>query len=52
MLKDLIKFNSSSSKITIREYIENGKNFENIEIPENDLEQYWHIHDAHKDKCI
>ena len=52
MLKDLIEFNSPSAKITIREYIENGKNLENIEIPETDMEQYWRMHDAHKDKCI
>ena len=52
MLKDLIEFNSSSSKIIIREYIENGKNLENIVIPETDMEQYWRMHDAHKDKCI
>ena len=52
MLKDLIEFNSSSSKITIREYIENGKNLENIEIPETEMEQYWRMHDAHKEKCI
>ena len=52
MLKDLIEFNSSSSKITVREYIENGKNLENIEISETDMEQYWRMHDTHKDKCI
>ena len=52
MLKDLIEFNSPSSKITIREYIESGKNLENIEIPENDLEQHWRMHEAHKDKCF
>ena len=52
MLKDLIEFNSSSSKITIREYIENGKNLENIEIPETDMEQYWRMHYSHKEKCI
>ena len=52
MLKGLIEFNFSSSKSTIREFIESGKNCENIEIPENELEQYWRMHDAHKDKCI
>ena len=52
MLKDLIEFNSPSAKITIREYIENGKNLENIEIPESDIEQYWRMHEVHKDKCI
>ena len=51
-LKDLIEFISPSPKITIREYIENGKNCENIEIPESELGQYWRMHDAHKDKCI
>jgi len=52
MLKDLIEFNSFSSKITIREYIENGKKLENIEIPDTDMEQYWRMHESHKDKCI
>ena len=52
MLKDLIEFNSPSPKITIRDYIENGKNLENIEIPESDIEQYWRMHEVHKDKCI
>ena len=52
MLKGLIEFNFASSKLTIREFIETGKNCENIEIPENELEQYWRMHDAHKDKCI
>ena len=52
MLKDLIEFNSFSTKITVREFIENGKNMENINIPENDLKQYWRMHESHKDKCI
>ena len=52
MLKDLIEFNSPSAKITIREYIENGKNLENIEIPESEIEQYWRMHEVQKDKCI
>ena len=52
MLKDLIEFNSPSPKITIRDYIENGKNLENIEIPESEIEQYWRMHEIHKDKCI
>ena len=52
MLKDLIEFNSPSSKMTIREYIESGKSLENIEIPETDIEQYWRMHDSHKEKCI
>ena len=52
MLKDLIEFNSSSSKITVREYIESGKNLENIEIPETEMEQYWRMHESHKEKCI
>ena len=50
-LKDLIEF-SPSPKKTIREYIESGKNMENIEIPETDIEQYWRMHDSHKEKCI
>ena len=52
MLKDLIEFNSFSTKITVREFIENGKNMDNINIPENDLKQYWRMHESHKDKCI
>ena len=52
MLKDLIEFNSFSTKITVREFIENGKSLENINIPENDLKQYWRMHESHKDKCI
>ena len=52
MLKDLIEFNPFSTKITVREFIENGKNLENIQIPENDLKQYWRMHESHKDKCI
>jgi len=52
LLKELIEFKFSSSKITIREFIENGKNIENVEIPETDLEQYWRMHYAHKDKCF
>ena len=52
MLKDLIEFNSFSTKISVREFIENGKNMENINIPENDLKQYWRMHESHKDKCI
>ena len=51
-LKDLIEFNSPSPKKTIREYIESGKYLENIEIPETDIEQYWRMHDSHKEKCI
>ena len=52
MLKDLLGFISPSPKITIREYIENGKNLENIEIPETDMDQKWRMHDSNKDKCI
>ena len=51
-LKDLIEFNSPSPKKTIREYIESGKYLENIEIPETEIEQYWRMHDSHKEKCI
>jgi hypothetical protein len=52
LLKDLIEINSPSPKVTIREYIENGKNLENIEISETDMDQYWRFHDSIKDKCI
>ena len=52
LLKDLIEFNPFSAKITVSDYIENGKNLENIQIPENDLKQYWRMHESHKDKCI
>ena len=52
LLKDLIEFNPFSAKITVSDYIENGKNMENIQIPENDLKQYWRMHESHKDKCI
>ena len=52
MLKDLIEFNPFQTKITVKEYIETGKNLENINIPENDLKQYWRMHESHKEKCI
>ena len=52
MLKDLIEFNPFSAKITVHDFIENGKSMENIQIPENDLKQYWRMHESHKDKCI
>ena len=52
MLKDLIEFNSFSTKITVHDYIENGKNMENFQIPENEIKQYWRMHESHKDKCI
>ena len=52
LLKDLIEINSPSPKVTIREYIENGKNLENIEISETDMDQYWRFHDSIKDKCM
>ena len=52
MLKDLIEFNSFSTKITVHDFIENGKNMENFQIPENEIKQYWRMHESHKDKCI
>ena len=52
MLKDLIGFNSPSPKITIREYIESGKNLGNIEISEKEMEQHWRMHASNKDRCI
>ena len=52
MLKDLIEFNSFSTKITVHDFIENGKNMENFNIPENEIKQYWRMHESHKDKCI
>ena len=52
MLKDLIGFNSPSPKITIREYIESGKNIGNIEISEKEMEQHWRMHASNKDRCI
>ena len=52
MLKDLIEFNPFQTKITVKEFIETGKNLENITIPENDLKQYWRMHESHKENCI
>ena len=52
MLKDLIGFNSPSPKITIREYIESGKNLGNIDISEKEMEQHWRMHASNKDRCI
>ena len=52
MLKDLIEFNSFSNKVTVRDFIENGKNMENIIIPEDDLKQYWRMHESSKVKSI
>jgi hypothetical protein len=45
ILKDLINIKLSSSKMTIREYIEEGQTSENIEIPEEEIKQYWRIND-------
>ena len=52
MLKDLIEFNTFQTKITVKEYIEAGRNLENINIPESELKQYWRMHESHKEKCI
>lgn len=49
MLIGLIEFTFSSSKLTVREYIDSGKTLEDIIIP--DMEQYWRMHDTTKEKC-
>lgn len=50
MLIDLIDYTFNSSKITVRDYIESGKNLEDIPLP--DMGQYWRMHDSTKEKCV